>query len=544
MKNIFFLSLGLLLFSSCTYYIGPNRWAHSFPEKEYVVPNDEAQFRYKSSENKYLFEEVFQQQAQRNYIQWSTKFQDTVLDTRVILAKLLSFQDIEQVNADIMRFKAWGTTGTSSKLNKKGDYDFSELVWSYIVWQFKEEPSILFPATAQHIIDNLIIDNGSKTELRAPKTLGLIRETENHILMKEGSRYLKNQWLFDQTGLAQYDNKLNGMEKFLIDHLHEMKKTGFYEFNATPYISYTLDALHLIYNFAESEEIKNLAKEVMDAENWQYALGSYDYKRFAPFRRRMEHINDKGLFDDRHGTYIRMEMTKINHDNVALNNLPCCYDRVGLVGLSSYRLPEQTARFIEDKPNSYLAKIGHGIKASPEIYYGSSAYLLSAGGLRWGKKSQISPRVTALFLDDDAKTIEECFHIPGKGNPNQWNNTGVYRNFAVGNQNVQVPSAYLPKECFNAWTVYLVDSDLELHVCVYNAPNFGLIYIHEGTDYKKVLAENSTLNKVKSNFYFSETEYLNYEVKANKKWVIRKINGEKQLRRFGKWPRFDVDFSK
>jgi hypothetical protein len=28
-----------------------------------------------------------------------------------------------------------------------------------------------------------------------PRTLGLARDTENHLLMTEGSRYLKNRWL-------------------------------------------------------------------------------------------------------------------------------------------------------------------------------------------------------------------------------------------------------------------------------------------------------------------------------------------------------------
>lgn len=543
MKNILYLSILLFFLSSCTYYIGPNRWAHSFPEEEYTIPTDEALLRYKGVENKFLFEGLYEQQAANNYTQWSKKFQDTIVDPRIILAKLLSYKDLEQVNADIMRYSAWGTTGTSSKLNKIGDYDFSELVWSYIVWQFKDEPYVLFPATAQHIVDKLIIDNGNKTELRAPNTMGLIRETENHILMKEGSRYLKNQWLFQQTGLAQYDNKLNGMEKFLLKHLEEMKKTGFYEFNANPYISYTLDALHLIYNFAASEEIRTLAKEVMDAENWQYALGSFDYKRFAPFRRRMEHLYDKGLFDDRHGVFIRVEMAKINHEDLELSNLSCCKDRVGIAALSSYRLPEQTARFIEEKPNSYLAKIGHGIKSSPEIYYGCTDYLLSAGGLRWGQKSQISPRATSLFLDDNAKTIDESFHIPGKGKPNKWNNTGVYKNFAVGNQNVQLPSQYIALKEINDWIIYQPNIEKNIYLCIYNAPNFGLMYIHNGTDYKAVLDKNAHANKLKTSFTFSDTESISYKVKRTKRWVIKKINGEKQVRSFGKWPRFDVDFS-
>ncbi|MEZ4916710.1 MAG: hypothetical protein R2836_06955 [Chitinophagales bacterium] len=535
----------LLHFSSCTYYLGPNKWEKTFPKEANIFPTQ----NYNTLKNAinpvdFLGSELADF-SNKNYIIYSDKFKDTILDVRVVFANLLLGKNIEQINADIQKFKAWGTTGTSSILNKKGDYDFSEIQWINIVYYFKDKPEILHPATARHIINHLIIDNGFKPKIKAPKTLGIIRETENHILMKETSRYLKNQWIFTlQNHDEKYDNSKNGMDDFLIHHLQEMLKTGFFEFNANPYISYTIEALLILREHTDNTEIKNLCTKILDAENWQYVLGSFNMKKYSPFRRRMSRVSITNLTGDRHGALMKIEWAKYHKIPLSEAQLSCCFDKALVLATSSYILPAQTESFLFNKPNAYYAKIGHGLKSSPEIYYGTPNFLLSAGGLRFGKKSQIVPRPTTLFLNDNVKEINDCFYIAGKGVLNQWNNTGVYQNFAVGNQPVNIPTQYTIYEKIGNWNIYKTKEENPVFVCVYNSKNFGVIYVSQNENYKTILKQNSILNKKKDEFLLENNQRVSYNLSNKKKWIITQINDTKTDKYFKNWKRFDVKFYK
>ncbi len=540
MRLIFCLTLPAFL-TSCTYYLGPNRWENSFNDEPFVVPHKTAVDELPNDNIFVISKESLAKRAKTKLTTYSTKFEDTTLNVRVVYEKLLLGDEIEKVNNTILKFKAWGTTGTSSKLNKKGDYDFAQIQFINLVWYFKDSPEILFPATAEHIIHHLIIDNGSKNTPKAPKVFGLIRETENHILMKEISRYLKNQWLFEQDGLAINNNSVNGMKDFLIEHLTAMKKTGFYEFNANPYLSYTFEALHVLYNHSKDPELQQLSKEVMDAENWQYALGSYQLKKYSPFRRRMSRVSISKLYGDRHGVLIRVELAKSNKQVYSAEDLPCCFDRTIITATSAYRLPIQTKAFIDKKPNSYYAKIGHGLKASPEIYYGTSSYLMSAGGLRFGKRSQIVPRPLSLFLNDDAKDIKDCFHIEGNGKLNNWNNTGVYPGLMVGKHAVHIPSQYHAIDTIRDWQIYKPYSDKQLFVCVLSQENLGIIYIGN-ENYTDILLMNPLTKRLQTQFSWNAQETIKYKLSAKRKWVIKKAPSGSSKRKFKKWRRFDIDF--
>jgi hypothetical protein len=103
------------------------------------------------------------------------------------------------------------------------------------------------------------------------------------------------------------------------------------------------------------------------------------------------------------------EIAKSNRLKISEKDLPCCYDRTIITTTSAYQLPTQTRETILAKPKAYYAKIGHGLKASPEIYYGTPFYLLSAGGIRFGARSQIGIRPLNVILDDDAEDINSCY---------------------------------------------------------------------------------------------------------------------------------------
>jgi len=68
-----------------------------------------------------------------------------------------------------------------------------------------------------------------------------------------------------------------------------------------------------------------------------------------------------------------------------------------------------------EKGNGYFVKMGYGKDACPEIYAAGKNYLLSAGGVNRGKKSQIVARPITLFENDGVKNLEETFHLSGPG---------------------------------------------------------------------------------------------------------------------------------
>ncbi|WP_372653794.1 hypothetical protein, partial [Draconibacterium sp.] len=248
------------------------------------------------------------QVPQERSIQWSNEsaFRDSIIcvwanntveygkekgkvhNPRVILARLHSKTDISETNQIIAGMEPWGVSGSSWLLNKHGDYDFSLTVLTTILWQFGNEPDLLFPKTVHHLLHVLLTEEGNKFRKSAPKTLGLAPETENHLLMTEGSRYLKNRWLaLHGNNNPKYDNIGNGMESKILDLLNEMKRDGLYEFNSMPYVGYTITALLNLEAYA-SERIRREARAVLDYMNYCYALGSYNYKYFPPMRRRYE----------------------------------------------------------------------------------------------------------------------------------------------------------------------------------------------------------------------------------------------------------------
>jgi hypothetical protein len=540
-RIIFTFCLLFLTLNSCTYYLGPNQWENSFPEETFVIPRLVSDKSLDRKEKLSLIEGELQNYAKRDIHEWNAKFKDTILNTRYLFAQLLLQKDIAYLNQEILKHQAWGTTGTSGFTNKKGDYDFSQIQWVNILFYFKDAPEILYPNSAQHIIDALIIDKGSRPTLKAPHTLGLLRETENHILMKEISRYLQNQWLFEKYGLEKNDNSKNGMQDFLISHLQNMLKTGFFEFNANPYISYTFEALHVLHSCANNNMILELSAAVISAEHWQYALGSYQLKKYSPFRRRMSRSNITSLYGDRHNVLIRAELAKANQTILAEKDLSCCFDRTLTTVLSNYQLPNQIKAMIEEKPVKYFAKIGHGLKSSPEIYYGTTDYLLSAGGLRYGKKSQIVPRPSTLLLNDESKDISECFHVASEKKLNQWNNTGVYRQLMVSPEPIYIPKTYHEIAKKEDWQIFKPYNDKALYICVLNIKGLGILYLGD-QNYEKVLNQNNDKASLQKRFIAADHKTIEYQLHSKKKWIISSIDGQKQQRKFKKWSRFDVSF--
>ena len=470
-----------------------------------------------------------------------------VNNPRILLAKLLLKKDLADVNAIILKTVPWGVTGSTWAMNKNGDYDFTMTVLTTILYLFGNQPSILFPETTQHLVDVLLIEEGGKFRYKTPNTMATVDETENHLLMTEGSRYLKNQWKKAKgNNDSIYDNIANGMEDKLSALLVEIAGAGLYEFNSLPYTGYTITALLNLEAFA-SDKIRKEARDVLDYMNWCYALGSYQFKHFAPMRRRYDKVSFDEITNDYHSVFMKSWMAY-------LPNLPSGHNVNGsdvhaiMGSCMPYRPADKVVQQLFDKGKGYFIKIGHGHKTCPEIYTAGNKFLISAGGTNRGKASDIVARPIILFLDDHAENLAQTFHLSGPGTDfMKWNNTGVYQNFACAAGPVIIPQGLMAIAENENWKIFQTSQDLL--IVVYTKCDLGIIWVTENQHsqelLKKLIQANSDSKSIETEFQIPGGNKIAYDVNSpNDKWVIKNVDGKPLDRDFDKWPLLDGIFNK
>jgi hypothetical protein len=484
--------------------------------------------------------------------QWAAKaISDKNLDgkgnvPRILLAKLWMKQDIPEVNRIILKLTAWGISGSSWALNKKGDYDFSITIYTTILYLFGDQPELLYPDTKDYLLKVLLTEEGNKFRSTAPRTLGLAPETENHILMTEGSRYLKNRWLMNHGSNDQkYDNLQNGMEEKLLVFMDKMRTNGLYEFNSLPYIGYTITALLNLEAFG-SDKLKVEARNVLDYMNWTYALGSYQLKHYPPMRRRYEKAGIKEITTDYQSIFMK---SWLSFSPVSDYDKDISSGEVhALMGaIMPYRPADKVVEIIFDKGDGYFVKLGHGPKSSPEIYSAGEKFLISAGGVNRGERSIIVARPITLFLNDHAGHLSQTFHLAGPGTDfKEWNNTGVYENFACAAGPVSVPDGYKVTAENEIWQIFSTSDSLL--VAVHSEANFGLLFVFKNSNASTLLAEltkaNPNAEELKRTFRYPDGKLITYDVLAPKdKWVIVSANGLSLDRDFDNWPLINGHFN-
>lgn len=521
-------------------FLGANRdFETPLPTGSLAVPHERTEAYMPSSG---LTQELLEEWASKGLPDW--KRDGKVLAPRVALAKLFLNRDVPQVNEYLAGKVPWGRPGSTWPLHPEGDYDFTLVPLTTLLYLLGDTPEILYPATREHLLSVLLCEEGGKTETGVPRTLGLIRDTENHILMREGSRYLKNRWLHLHGNREErFDNEKNGLEVWMLHYLRNLEEASLHEFNSMPYSGYTLTALLNIEAFA-SEPVRLAAKDLLDRLNWNYALGSLSYRRFPPMRRQLGYSRVTTLGQDYHtalikvwmslrpGTFPPTEMGRGGHHAI-------------LAALLPYRLPKETARWIEAKPSHYFVQIGHGPKASPEIYAGGPGYLLSAGGVHRGLLSHIVARPITLLIEDSAQDLSEVVHLAGPAPDfKRWNNTGVFGDFAVAAGPVSVPAGWTPICQQDGWSIYESlpgKTSPRLIIAVHSTSDFGLIAILHGQNPQQALESLRSANpdaaKLQTGFQWPGGARLEYDVLAPKSlWVMTRKDGQPLPREHEQWP--------
>lgn len=470
---------------------------------------------------------------------WKPDEKVNLKNSRIVISCLLEGKRIEEMNEYLMRQKAVGHPGSPWLLYPNGDYDFTAMAFTALLYLFGEKPGLLYPKTREHLLNHILTIEGDK--FRRNVGYMFLEDSENHILMTEGSRYLKNQWLRNHGNTApQYDNKTNGVEEKLKFFLEEIDTYGFYEFNSAPYLGYTYCALLNLYEFA-SGEIRSLAGKLLDRLNWQYALSSYQFKHFPPNRRRFGKDFKKNIDSDYHTVMLKV-WASLYDDSLSVD-LSRGQHHALWATFASYKPADKVIEWILDKPEPYFVKMGHGYNSCPEILSGDKGYLLSAGGANQGRRSLIVAKPIMLFLDDDASEMGETFHMFGPGdNFVDWNNTGVYQDFACTKGKVHIPEGRDALRSSGNWQIFSVTKGVFL--ATYSKEELGLMVIVRSNSVENVLEDilnnNKNEKKLSSRFHHPNGDIIEYDLDSPKnQWVIKSVNGVNMDRDFSQWAFFE-----
>jgi hypothetical protein len=449
-----------------------------------------------------------------------------------------------------------GTAGTRHILHPTGDYDFSLVTLTAILYRFKGREDILYPETRKHLEEVMLNVEGGDMRLSAPNTFWLIGETENHVLMTESSRYLKNRHM-QSLGREdfKYDNYQNGMEEKILRLLISLKEGGLTEFNSRPYIGYTLGALHNLADYG-SCEVKKEATELLDyvyggsalGSLWSFKADGVNVQEYPPFQRKLSRAKETSLTSSYVISFLKPLLAKEGIDfskEDLLGGLSGSLTHSLRAAGSLYHLPQSVVNLILKK-NSYFAQLGHGVDGSPEIYYAGSGFLLSAGGVHRSSSlknplAEIVARPICLFLDGKAKDLKEVIHLKGRGSDFRfWNNTGVYKNFACSNGDVSIPEGMEAKEVKEDWSLYSIKQGLSavIHTKKEGGNTMSLLILFEKeVDLDSVIKANSSPQRLRSVFQFPDGGAISYDLSSNEdQYVITAVDGKAVDRDFDRWP--------
>lgn len=466
----------------------------------------------------------------------SWKKDGKVMAPRIALAKLHAEVDIDEVNRYLRSQSPWGAVGSKWFLNPSGDYDFTMMILVSILYGFSGRDRSLERSTSEHIVSKLLdVDIPLKDCTRVPSSFGMLMETENHILMITGSRYLYYKWAANN-GMGGSPEVLSILEQRTMGILSDLENPGPYEFNSDPYIGFTLTALLNLEAYG-SMKIRRKSRKVLDRLNYNYALSSLSLRRAPPFRRQVKRARKTSLVKDRHSSMMEVWASLIpgqDRDPIVGSG----HEHAVMAALLPYRPADKVMSLLFNKKQEYLVQIGHGKGSSPEIYSAGPGFLISAGGVSRGSFSRIIARPTVILLDDEMAEMAKVIRLSGPGKDWwKWNNTGVHRRFAVAAGPVKVPRHWKPAEKSPLWEVFRRNG---ITIGVHSSENLGVVCIIDEEPKVALYALdhlNGDKGKLFHTFEFPGGRKLRYDVMSPKnKAVMISVDDEELDSDIDTWP--------
>ncbi|MBI2519179.1 MAG: hypothetical protein HYV97_02130 [Bdellovibrio sp.] len=500
------------------------------------------------------------------------------------VARLLKGIDVPQIEASILDPKAlpWAKYGTDIVIlgglcKRVGDYDFTlqGLVRMLYVSHLMA-PISLSQAAFDKTLFTLITPKGNQPYTHFSLGLcGVHRDTENHILMTETTRFLANQLMHrhpDVTQKERYDNQKNGMSTWMLDFLQYFFETYFEEYNSRPYQGYTVMALNNLHSFSLDEKVKTKAHMILDVLSGVFAVQSNGGRRSVPFRRQPEYDGESGILRG-DGEIPRFNLLAGQYDYLAhLKSpyVPPYGDHYMMAAAVSEYRPEHELLdlILKDSKQEFFQAIHHG---GVEIYAQAPLYTISAGGMYVNKFDMATKeqdgwaRPTTIMPSRDSRSDYTNWpRFDGHKQRMRRQNTCVYGNFACG-LNLKLPAS-LPSACMEkrgAWSFYHLDQycslNWGLHLAVWSGPcnnllckwktdNFGIMEVEASDNIsfqnfqtnilKRNKNEKYTLNR--SNLYVTSRGLaIEFDFSTPLgEWEIGRIAGKKKQRRIKDWPLF------
>ena len=493
--------------------------------------------------------EIIEHWAEREFLDWAENGKVTM--TRVLLARMLTGRDIDRVNRYLLAARPYAGSGSSYELRPQADYDFAEIVLAGFPFLFGAQPEVLWPKTLAHIVDVLLIEKGYRIRWTVPGSLGTVRETENHILMTEGTRMLRNLWLIKSGAddSTRHVRRTGEHARALARYIRDLEQRGLYEFNSQPYGGYTLAAVLIIHAFAQEPELTAASQRLLDRISYQYAASGMGLRRMVPFRRQLGRSDRTSVYEDP----LTAAMVSWYGDALLTGdvaNQPNLHHAV-IPAAMPYRPGPLVDRFMlgdESAARSYgegkLILIGRGEGSSPEIHYRGEGYLISAGGVSWGKGSGIVARPTVLIRDDAVTDLTGMLRIVGAGDLTSWNNTGVQRDFAVGKGPLLIPDGWRAVARSGNWRIFPLGDRRPGWVVTYSDSRVSLFAVTarstEGPQaiLEKVLAANPNATQLVRRFAAPGGAEFSYDADAPRgTWVMKGVDGQNVDRDYQAWPR-------
>jgi hypothetical protein len=246
-------------------------------------------------------------------------------------------------------------------------------------------------------------------------------ETENHLLMINTSKYLKNQFIIQDLGPGSddaegFEEDQLDLREWLLKSMQGFVQNDFIEYNSRPYQRLSMLAILNIYDFADDGDLRTGAELVLDYTTAKFAIGSSQGRRFVPFRRLRDvvaelvdtdakrctapeaagdrdldlwkicYIMHNGLFDQVEGAdyqiplglYYSGQIHQLRDGKISFGAAAGA-----AYAATSYYRPEA---FVIDlairKVDAVYQRIYH--HSTGEIYSSGRGYLISAGGVQTG----------------------------------------------------------------------------------------------------------------------------------------------------------------
>ncbi len=218
--------------------------------------------------------------------------------------------------------------------------------------------------------------------------------------MIETSRYLKNQIILKEVpknseSLASEQAEL---KRWLLNFMGGVMRHDFAEYNSRPYQRYSLVAILNLADFAEDNDVRQGARMVLEYTAAKFAVASREGIRVAPYRRRIEYMNENSKmleFGGKGTDYSIAMMLVFAGQTQRLPNMNSEPGKKGInYGTPAMMIYTASSTFVADpaivelainKKTPYVQRIRH---AAIEIYTSGPSFTLAAGGFRTGPQFQ------------------------------------------------------------------------------------------------------------------------------------------------------------